>query len=1085
MANPIIFSLRPSCDTPSPFNGNNIGSSICGELKNNPYQHAVVSGDGGHDEVLPIPDLNTKGSSSGGKSYEDNMMVNSLNFDKIKMEDILNTYGTKLKIPNDKDKTNYKPLELNEDICNIVDVFSGSHFCPGYNNYIDCAEKSYKNFIDTLGLKNPLKEKDPGDVLLKQNDKIFKFSAILNYDILLYAYFLSTTPTPPQLDGVTNIEKTIQMNISVMNILWENLLTETQAAIDGDHILQLNVNASTTWRDCYTSAITLLKKIKFNSIEKKDGNINYMNWSVDGGVKYPWGITQGTSATSILQVLKQIVAKINCCIPRNAGGSKKTDKTNCSKGLNELIKVFATDATNKNNIAASLHAICKFIGDTSHITFGNLIQNAKDAPNISEKVKLVYDIFGYTGEQSDIEKIKTNIEKIKINFWVAERPMATRLCLDKQIAREYSVGIHNNTGQIIKKLFHQPIEDDEYLSVNFDTLAYSKSILDNLNEMFDDISKSFPDLKNDALNTELTGLNGTKTNILTATKEEQTTFNTGVKDFNKKLDDLINTYKIRKIEKNVKEALDKNINMEKFINILEMGGTRGVLTKPVTDLRKIPKQTSAQGWMELKKEVKKGKDIKDQYDFLTNIISLLLDYCSLKDTDISAVKANVEIKKSDLYWLIKNLGNLYVKHSTNVHNIIVNSIEQVAKESESSADFYLYISNLFENIVKLNLIFDNNVFVGGAKNKKEVFIQELMVRGLGTADLEIPYENQKLLKTYVLSLLERNVPIYMDERNDTGEIIVPKSTVWDTYTSDKKYLLEGLKINGFQSGSPCFFGPFYIPLNETKIQEVDESKIINEIIDTVVEFDTLLVLQEDEDAVSDADEKPDPDPVLNKKTRFIYSKIFNDDQNNYAEVLQNNYNARIKFNSYVYESLQKVNEADESGDVPMDIVDMPIDKFWVEYNKVMNKYDDEVDDAIQANIIKRYNALQKEAIQKEAMQSTSMQNASMQSTSMDIDSPPDVSEEYVPTALISEVPSIAYSKRNKRDYDEADDAVPGYEAPLKRQRVNGGKKSRKGKHTRKYKNKRNKKTVNRNKKHKLHKTVKNKRGKKHKTHKHL
>ena len=140
MANPIIFSLRPSCNTPSPFNGANITSVRCDGLQNNiQYNQAVVSGDGGHDEVLPIPGLNTKGSSSGGKSYEDNMMENTLNINQNPMKFILNNYGSTVKIPDEKNKANYKPLDLNEDTCNIVDVFSGSHFCPGYNNYIDCA----------------------------------------------------------------------------------------------------------------------------------------------------------------------------------------------------------------------------------------------------------------------------------------------------------------------------------------------------------------------------------------------------------------------------------------------------------------------------------------------------------------------------------------------------------------------------------------------------------------------------------------------------------------------------------------------------------------------------------------------------------------------------------------------------------------------------------------------------------------------------------------------------------------------------------------------------------------------------------
>ena len=327
---------------------------------------------------------------------------------------------------------------------------------------------------------------------------------------------------------------------------------------------------------------------------------------------------------------------------------------------------------------------------------------------ISANVKMIYEKLGYNDE-TDINR---NIEKIKIKFWVAERPMATRLCLDKQIVEEYSVGIHNNTGQIIKKLFNKPIEDDEYLSVNFDTLAYSKTILDNLTEIIRDIDDNldyyqpFFQPPNDILiRPELTRLNGLKRTIASALQGDKIIFNADVKTLNEASVDFIKIYKEKKLLKNIKDLIPVigKQSIKDFVGKLEMGGKSGVLTvAPSDDLRKIPKQTSAQGWMELKKEVKKDGNIKKQYTFLTKIISFLSEYCELNGTDINAIRDLLKTNNSDLYWLIKNLGILYVKHSTNVHNIIANSIEQVAKESESSADFYLYISNLIENVVKLS-----------------------------------------------------------------------------------------------------------------------------------------------------------------------------------------------------------------------------------------------------------------------------------------------------------------------------------------------------------------------------------------------
>ena len=1053
----IPFRLRPNCKTPSPFNPSNI-NQICTELSiQDPYKHAVVSGDGGHDEVLPIPNLNSKGSSSGGKSYEDNMMVNSLNHSNENMASILNSYGTAKKIEG-KTSTPAQYLELNKDACNIVDVFSGSHFCPGYNNYIDSADKSYKNFTDTLKLsKNPLTKKDivVDNLLIKHNYKTFKFTALMNHDILLYAYYLTLDPSKAiPIPNPLTPQYVKNMNIAVMNLLWINLLKETEAAIKSDSILTLPIK-SKTWTYCYTQAIKLLERITFVDIEITDGNINYMKWSIPGSAQtYPWGITQGTSASSILQVLKTI---ISCCIPRSAGASKKNDKTACSTGLKLLINSI-TGADNipyKNEIAASLHAICKFIGDTSHITFGNLIQKAKDAPTIAEKVRTVYTIFGIDATITP-ETIKKNIEDIKIKFWISERPMATRLCLDKHVVKNYSVGISNVTGQIIKSLFSQPIGDDEYLSVDFDPLALSKSIVANTNAIFSDIRNNFPSLMDESY----TRLDSVRKSIdermnTIITPEEKTQINNAVKDLkaDPDLSTLIVTYNIAKLTKDKDDALKKIKeinNIKKIVDLLEKGATSGSLTKMCTDLRRIPKQTSAQGWIDLKKAVLKKGTETTQYENLKNAISLLLSYISLDHVKNTAeVKTTLQTQYTHLYWLITNLGNLYQKHSTNIYNIIANAIDQIAKESESTSEFYIDISSLIENVVTLHLYFLERPVVANSEisGGTNPFIQDLIVRGLGSSE-----RGEEVLKTYVLFLLEQNVPIYIDEIDENNIIRVPKSSIWQRYNEDKELVAHALRTLAGLPGvaelpertTICFFGPFKVVVKNSKphIENNPDDDLIS-IISNVVEYDTTFIIA-DEEAMED----------LNIKIDIIFDKILMDyDVEEPRKIIidkeiKNKYMEKIDRNRRIFES-QYTSQEDQR--VPIAANTMPI------------------------------------AANTMPIAANTMPVAA--------NTMPDFMSHIVPTLSYGTGTYKSKSKRRKvengyrvPDIEEEMEVpieVPTFEIEeprekgLKRpRRTNSGGKQFK-KHTRKYKKKQNKKTKHRGKKNKKHGTLKKLRYKKH------
>ena len=485
--------LRPSCKAPSPFS--QFTSTL--QMLDDPvlddpakYSNALVAGDTAHDEISVIAGLIGKGGSVRGKSYEDNMMTNTKNTELKDMKYILNTFGSIKIVPNDPNAENpYDPLALNAGKCNILDVWvpGGSFFCPGYNNFIDSATTSYNNFIMELRLENPLNKKP---LLFQQQGDKFEFTALLNYDILLFALYLSTMTedaiivTLAELTG-TPLEKAKKMNILVMNFFWENLMKETLRAINNDYVLLNTIASSNTsgknWAIRYTEAIELLQNIDFVDMNIAKNNINFMIWKIKNpapqynNANYAWGITQGTSATSILQILKQIF----CCTPRGSGNSKKVDKTSCSDGLEKLLEIVATD----NTVSAALHSICKFIGDTSHITFGNLIQMAKNKAGIEELVNRIRTTL-VTGAPN---VIIGNIKAIKIIFWISERPMATRLCLDKQIFEDYSVSISRSTGKIIEELYSSGVFDEnkkEYLLVNFDKLESSKVIINELVKIF-------------------------------------------------------------------------------------------------------------------------------------------------------------------------------------------------------------------------------------------------------------------------------------------------------------------------------------------------------------------------------------------------------------------------------------------------------------------------------------------------------------------------------------------------------------------------------------------------------------------------
>ena len=954
------FRLRPTCNTPSPFKG----LPFCNGITNNPalppYNNGVIAADNAHDEILPIDGINLK----GGNDYENNMMTNSLHHtDNKTVSEIFNTFGSIQEMPDSSKHEDARNFNIN--MCHIVDVWigGGSSFCPGYNNYIDCADRSYKNFINAVDFKNPLKDKDH-PFLFQQND-IFKFTALMNYDLLLYAALIQGNAAYDILRvdkaGDTSLQKAINLNINVMNFFWKCLLDETQKAIENDYIL-LNLH----WQDHYLAALQPLRLIKFIDIDHTKENIESMVWIIDKtpDKKYMWGITQGTSSSSILKILKNLI----CCIPRGEGASKKKDKISCSDGLDALIAAQGLDV----NKAAALHAICKFIGDTSHITFGNLVQLAKNAmksdaggaklANLNalrvQFVKTVLPVF------IPIPITQPDVESIIIHFWISERPMTTRICTDKQLLTEFSVGI--DATQIIKNLYtNKPFDEGkkkQYLLVNFDELKGSKEVVKDLNNMYTFLGQPIPP--------ELQQFVDIKDNVnKDSSTAEKNAFNKSITDFtNAKKDELLALkmqYKLNKLIENINSyiTVPANIKIDKVVDILGKGGKVGALTSdPAGDSRKAPKQINPDGWTTLNKAVKKKKQPEyDQYNFLTVIVSLLLEFLNLPpdlvDDDNKKGMINVIKTANDglgLYWLIMNLGNLYSKHAGNMYSIVSTALATTS--NQESDDFCLYASNLIENVVKLyNKILEIlkiQPMVGGGGD-----VYKLMARGLGCGQTSELEDYNKNLKTYVLSLINRDIPIYRDYNDEENPAKNQKAiSVIEQYLDDNQFLKNFVKtIIPSDRNFNIFFGPFHVSFeSSTGMFNITENLfLIDNIIETVIEYETSTI---------NSLHPPDSNDFTEYDN--LYEKIFGKYPfkiENYSSIIAK-YKERIYTKRYMHYLLMKQKYQYKLYNPEPPILELIPDLLLSEdRNAIIDKYatliEEEVSEDEEEKIIKDYNNL--------------------------------------------------------------------------------------------------------------------------------
>ena len=831
------FRTRMDCKG-CPFEIPDADTDYC---KNPPvvsYRHSLITSDNVHDVICPMPTNTTKGSND----FENDMMEFSRSYNDNEISKIFCDFGTIKDIEqndDDKldDKSKEKSCELNKNKCHIVDIFSGTYYCPGYNNYIDSANKSYDNFLTTVGLKNPFNKDTP--FLFQQND-IFKFTALFNYDLLLYAALIDEDI--PAIDA--NLDFVKEMNVKVMNYFWGKLMDETEKVVDGDFFLEKMI-----WKDHYKSAVKLLQTIKFSEVSyvKKDGVV--WKWKIDridSDDEYFWGITQGASANMIITILKKIVRGLNifrCCKPRTEKSSKNQKVNECAIGLKTLC-----DTQRDDNVSASLHALCKFIGDSSHITFGNIIQEAKnkmanDKTKIDKLIELRKKI---NPPPSALQKLNQltydDIKSIKVCFWVSERPMATRLCLDKLFVEEYSVGIKPT--QIIKKLYKNNIwpsdDKDRYLLVDFDKMTALKASIKDLNEMFDFLL--LLDNVNEPAKTIIRTLKVIIQPIEFASNEGDESAITGFETFivenNAKLDDLKVTYKLEKIKQDLINTLpdfeDKLITpLVSALEHLNLNGRDMLATDPNgIRSRKVASVITESAWYELSKPGK--KDAVKLLKKMSSFCSLMILLCELDKVNASQKISEIKISNVKLYWLIKNIGRLYENYTESIVEVIRDAIEVNSEKKNES--FILDASTFIENIVSLNKQFTSlEPNVGGGVT----LIEELMSRRLHwTTSIKSDDDALKeKINDYCFNIERLNTPPYYEN---------PPRNVKQKYEEDKElvnaFLSEikktGVSVDANDKKELYWIGPFEID-DSFNIVDKDENKILKNMAIGMINYELL------------------------------------------------------------------------------------------------------------------------------------------------------------------------------------------------------------------------------------------------------
>jgi len=433
----------------------------------------TVSGDVTLDQVHDEVFLSRNRKPS---KWEDNILL-ATTANNIPILDVINTYGKCVILHNPKisgvideeDKTIPYTIPNNNEVCYIRDCFSGVGI-PGLNNIFDQANMSLKSFVEYHNtiedtqrniFSSPLS--GDGNGLYKQSTNL-RYTAYFNYDLLIFKYIYEKIyPIQPDINAyinglydavlaITNGTANTQLSsaqieaINVVNInyLWCKLMIYCyQRIIDDNHL--------TSVRNEYVEGISRLCQIRFDSFVTKDGYFtnpmfsfrgNYSSGNdlktyIDGlcnavyvpndqmriqrdNRSLPFGVQYVTTQSMVAQGMKNALGKkvsitYKGIIARNEN-NKDEIKNNCMRvidGLfNHYYKVPQIDKMIPINQAQAWSMI-KFSGDSSHIVFGQIM----------EDIKIVYN---------NITPNTPSPYGFKIVYLLEERPLTARLLANKK-----------------------------------------------------------------------------------------------------------------------------------------------------------------------------------------------------------------------------------------------------------------------------------------------------------------------------------------------------------------------------------------------------------------------------------------------------------------------------------------------------------------------------------------------------------------------------------------------------------------------------------------------------------------------------
>ena len=351
-----------------------------------------------------------------------------LSYDGPKIQSLEDDILETIIIKDDVLKPNFTPSTSNLDVLArrktyelesyVVDVFSGKYQIPGLNNVFDSAKtRSLDTCKTAMDIKSDFNEVDP-------------FSINFHCDLLLHYYFFNEFPSIPLLD---------KNNDKIATLFFREVLRDVYVALIADKTIQIVSKQAK-----YIDALKILHTLKFTcsygkalklyisteippkSIPDIPGyytDINYDETTLlslavplsisKSGTDVEWTVSQSALANKIKKISEYV--NLKSVEPRGDPASSGKANDTCIHRLYIYSQKFTTD----NEVSANMLSLCKYLGDTSHLTMVRIINQAR----LRAKT-LTLSPLSLPPESNFYNKLKHDDYKIKLQ--ISERIMIVR-----------------------------------------------------------------------------------------------------------------------------------------------------------------------------------------------------------------------------------------------------------------------------------------------------------------------------------------------------------------------------------------------------------------------------------------------------------------------------------------------------------------------------------------------------------------------------------------------------------------------------------------------------------------------------------